>query len=213
MREVATTAGTARLRLSGPAAPSGLAVLGHGAGGGVDSADLLALAAELTALGFLVARVEQPYRVAGRRAPPAAAALDAAFQEAIGDLTSRFSGLPLVTGGRSLGARVACRTAGAVGARAVACLAFPLHPPGRPERSRLAELIGTAAPVIVVQGERDPFGGPGEFPDGLNLVAVAGADHALRAASTGDALAATARFLRERAPARAPRESAAGFRR
>jgi predicted alpha/beta-hydrolase family hydrolase len=210
--DVATTAGTARLRLSGPAAPSGLAVLGPGAGGGVDSADLLALTVELTALGFLVARVEQPYRVAGRRAPAAAAVLDAAFQEAVGDLTSRFAGLPLVTGGRSLGARVACRTAGAVGARAVACLAFPLHPPGRPERSRLAELIGAAAPVIVVQGERDPFGAPGEFPDGMNLVAVPGADHALRSA-TGDAFASVARFLRDRAPAGTRRESTAGFRR
>lgn len=159
------------------AGAQGLAVLTHGAGGGVEAADLQALAAQLESYGFSVALVEAPYRVAGRRAPQPVAALDRAFREVVAVL--RGSGA-LVTGGRSLGARVACRTAADLGARAVIALAFPLHPPGRPERSRAGELAGAGVPVVVVQGERDPFGAPGELPPVSKLLAAPGADHALR---------------------------------
>lgn len=158
--------------------PVALAVLTHGAGGGVGAADLRAVAGALAAHGLLVALLEQPYRVAGRRAPPAAGVLDAGFAEATRALAARWP-LPLVTGGRSLGARVACRTAGPLGARVVVALAFPLHPPGRPDRSRAGELSASAAPVVVAQGERDPFGGPGELPPVAHLIPVPAATHSL----------------------------------
>jgi len=154
-------------------------VLGHGAGGGVEAPDLVAVAAAAQELGWTVARVEQPYRVAGRRAPDRAPKLDEAWTEVVEALRGR-SKAPLVVGGRSSGARVACRTAAAVGAAGVVCLAFPLRPPGRPDApSRAAELIAVPMPVLVVQGERDPFGGPAELPAGPTVVAVAD-DHSLR---------------------------------
>jgi uncharacterized protein len=165
VREIETPSGPARAHVSrrGPdghgraKGPNGLAVLGHGAGGGVEAPDLLAVTQALLGLGWAVARVEQPYRVAGRRAPEAAPRLDAAWLAAVRVLRGPRRG-PLLVGGRSSGARVACRTAGDLGADAVVALAFPLHPPGRPERSRAEELGGVAAPVLVVQGDRDPFG-------------------------------------------------------
>jgi predicted alpha/beta-hydrolase family hydrolase len=153
----------------------GMLVLGHGAGGGVGAPDIQAAARVARAAGLGVALVEQPYRVAGRRAPAPAAQLDAAWTAVVEQLG--VTG-PLVAGGRSSGARVACRTAAATGAAAVMCLAFPVHPPGRPEKSRLAELDAVAVPVLVVQGESDPFGMPPPAP-GRTVVPVRG-NHSLR---------------------------------
>ncbi|HTI32903.1 MAG TPA: alpha/beta family hydrolase, partial [Miltoncostaea sp.] len=154
-------------------------MLGHGAGGGVTAPDLQAVAALATARGLLVALVEQPYRVAGRRSPPPPARLDPAWTAAVSHVAARAPGLPLVTGGRSSGARVACRTAAATGSAGVLCLAFPLQPAsgaGRPPRpSRLPELEGVPCPVLVVQGERDAFGMPPDGP-GRTVARIAG-DH------------------------------------
>lgn len=168
------------MRLHLPPAPRGGLALGHGAGGGTGAPDLAAAARAAAEEGFAVALVEQPYRVAGRRAPAPAAQLDAAWTAVLARLRAEeLAGLPLVAGGRSSGARVACRTAAATGAAGVLCLAFPLHPPGRPERSRLGELEQVGVPVLVVQGERDAFGMPPEAP-GRSVVRVRG-DHALKA--------------------------------
>jgi len=162
-----------------------LVILGHGAAGGSQAPDLSALAWTLPRAGFAVARVEQPYRAAGRRTPPAPQRLDAAWLTVVAELGARpeLAGRPLVVGGRSSGARVACRTAAATGAAAVVALAFPLRPPGRPV-SRLEELLGVPAPMLVVQGGRDAFGRgadfPAELPAGMELVEVAGADHSFR---------------------------------
>src|SRR5204863_5894088 len=124
--------------------------------------------------------VEQPYRVAGRRSPAPTHQLDAAWTAVLDRLREdELKGLPLVTGGRSAGARVACRTAAETGATAVLCLAFPVHPPGKPEKSRLGELDAVQVPVLVVQGERDPFGMPPDAPN-RTVVKVAG-DHSLKA--------------------------------
>jgi predicted alpha/beta-hydrolase family hydrolase len=162
-------------------------VLGHGAGGGIEAPDLLAVTARLGDAGWTVARVLQPYRVLGRRAPAPAAQLDVAWTEAVTRLRTAYGG-PLVVGGRSSGGRVACRTATAVGAAAVVCLAFPLRPPQRPETSRAAELALVGVPLLVVQGERDPFGSPDAFPDGVTVAGVPG-DHSLRTtAAVADAV-------------------------
>jgi predicted alpha/beta-hydrolase family hydrolase len=161
-------------------------VLGHGAGGGVEAPDLVAVTDAVHADGVSVALVEQPYRVAGRRAPAPARQLDAAWQAVIGDLAAaELAGLPLVTGGRSLGARVACRTARETNAVAVLCLAFPLLPPARrsaksaPPQSRLPELEAVPVPVLVVQGDRDRFGMPPAAAS-RTVVQVPG-DHGLKA--------------------------------
>jgi hypothetical protein len=198
---VQTPHGPAHVHLHAVAAPAAALVLGHGAGGGVGAPDLVAATRAANAAGLTVALVEQPYRVAGRRSPAPAAQLDAAWLAAIESLRAReLAGLALVAGGRSAGARVACRTAAAAAAVAVLCLAFPVHPPGKggdPAKSRLGELDGVKVPVLVVQGESDPFGMP---PDrrGRKVVRIAG-DHSLRAAgAVQDAVAAwleRARFL------------------
>jgi predicted alpha/beta-hydrolase family hydrolase len=163
----------------------GTLVLGHGAGGGASAPDLVAVAHAAAAEGWRVLRVEQPWRVAGRRIAPAPARLDVGWTAVLEHLDGdgRLTG-PLVLGGRSAGARVACRTATALGATGVLALAFPLHPPGRPEKSRAAELTGAGVPVLVVQGETDAFGGPEEVaavlagrPD-ASVYAVPG-DHSL----------------------------------
>ena len=179
VRDVQTSRGPARLHIDEPPAPSARLVLGHGAGGGVQAPDLAALAEALPRRGVAVWRVEQPWRVAGRRVAPAPAALDEAWTQLLAHVPAD---APLVLGGRSAGARVACRTAHAAAARAVVALAFPLHPPGRPEKSRAYELEAVTVPLLVVQGERDPFGRPDEIPEGprRTVVAVAG-DHALQA--------------------------------
>jgi uncharacterized protein len=170
-------------------------VLGHGAGGGVGAPDLVAATAAGNAAGMTVALVEQPYRVAGRRSPAPAHRLDAAWTAVAEQLRDgELSGLPLVAGGRSAGARVACRTAADVGAVAVLCLAFPVHPPGKagdPSKSRLGELDAVTVPVLVVQGESDPFGMPPDGPD-RTVVRVPG-NHALR--SAGPVRAAVADWL------------------
>jgi uncharacterized protein len=161
--------------------PAAALVLGHGAGGVVGAPDLVAVADAARSLGISVARVEQPYRVLGRRSPPPAHKLDAAWIAVVTQLRETvLRGVPIITGGRSSGARVACRTAGEVGAAAVLCLAFPLHPPSRrddPTKSRLPELDGVLQPTLVVQGENDPFGMP---PAGLHrTVAIVPDGHTL----------------------------------
>jgi uncharacterized protein len=176
VQDVQTPVGMARVHLARPDHPVGSLVLGHGAGGGIEAPDLQALTA-LTADGWLVALVEQPWRVAGRRIATPPAQLDTAWLSILQVLTSGRGRLPgpLVVGGRSAGARVACRTAQAVGAAAVLALSFPLHPPGRPEKSRADEAgMVTAAglPLAVVQGEKDAFGGPDEVRTALGPAAV-----------------------------------------
>ncbi|WUH91094.1 hydrolase [Streptomyces sp. NBC_00433] len=172
-----TPAGPARISWYGASRPRSVLALGHGAGGGIEAADLAALAAALPPAGVVVALVEQPWRVAGRKLAPAPATLDTAWTALWPALAA--PGLPVVAGGRSAGARVACRTAERLGAAAVLALAFPLHPPGRPESSRAAELTAAAAalPLLTVQGGHDPFGRPGEFPSGQEPVEVPYADH------------------------------------
>jgi len=179
--EIAAGAGTARVELSTPERPSVLVVLGHGAGGDSQAAVLVNLREALLAMGAAVALVDQPYRVAGRRAPDRADRLDAAMLTVVDALRDRVGGVPLVVGGKSSGARVGCRIAAAAGAAAVVALGFPLVPPGRPERSRAGEL-DAGCPVLVVQGSRDSFGTPaavrsaaGELP--VVVREVTGGDH------------------------------------
>ncbi|WP_018682322.1 alpha/beta family hydrolase [Actinokineospora enzanensis] len=177
--EIDTPHGPARVELH--CAPEGRAglLLGHGAGGGVEAPDLVAATRGATAAGVHVALVEQPYRVAGRRAPAPARQLDAAWLAVVRELSSAwFDGLPLLFGGRSSGARVACRTADAGEAVGVLCLAFPVHPPGKPDKTRQPELDEVRVPTLVVQGRTDPFGQPD--PGHLReIVGVAG-DHSLK---------------------------------
>jgi predicted alpha/beta-hydrolase family hydrolase len=188
VRTIETPVGTARMTTAPAARPWATLVLGHGAGGGVEAADLAALARHLPARGVTVVRVESPWRVAGRKVATPPPTLDAAWRAVLGDLrdapdgSDPHGGVPVVVGGRSAGARVACRTALEVGALGCLALAFPLHPPGRPDRSRLAELTGTGVPTLVVQGERDVFGGPEQFPRDERYVVrrVPWADHGLR---------------------------------
>jgi predicted alpha/beta-hydrolase family hydrolase len=177
--EITTVTGAGRADIDGPAAAATfLLVLTHGAGGGTASADLLAVRDAGLRLGAVVARVTQPYRLRGARAPGSVVAQDAAWLEIITVLRDHYPGIPLVQGGRSNGARMACRTARAVGARAVVALAFPLHPPGRPERSRVTELRDAGTDVLVVNGARDPFGIPGST-DAARVVVLPGETHAL----------------------------------
>ncbi|MEU1626289.1 alpha/beta family hydrolase [Streptomyces sp. NPDC020096] len=172
---VPTPVGEARITWYPAARPHTVLALGHGAGGGIEARDLQALAAALPPRGVTVALVEQPWRVAGKKVAPAPKTLDAAWT-ALWPALAR-PGLPVVAGGRSAGARVACRTADALGAKAVLALSFPLHPPGKPEKSRADELLGAKVPVLVVQGGRDPFGRPEEFPPGVDPVEVPYGDH------------------------------------
>jgi uncharacterized protein len=175
---IATKAGPARVELDAAASPPFLLTLTHGAGGGVEAADLLAARQAGLDLGGCVARVIQPYQVRGARAPGSAVRQDDAWLEITRKLRRRFPGVPLVQGGRSNGARVACRTAQAAGARAVLALAFPLHPPGRPDRSRAAELHEAGTDVLVINGSSDPFGVP-EPAGAIRVVVLPGATHAL----------------------------------
>ena len=176
-----TGEGAARAELDRPGGgePAFLLVLTHGAGGQPHSPDLLAVAGAALGLGGAVAMVVQPYRVKGRRAPGSPDRQDAAWAEVIAALRAADgAGLPLIQGGRSNGARVACRTARAVGARAVIALAFPLHPPGRPGLSRADELAAAGTDVLVLNGDRDPFGIP-EGSGRTRVVVLAGETHAL----------------------------------
>jgi uncharacterized protein len=190
--EIDTPAGPAWADLDrAPGRAAVLLALTHGAGAGVAAVDLLAVRDAAVAAGITVALITQPYRVAGRRTPPAPRPQDAAWATIITALRRRRglgAPLPLVVGGRSNGARVACRTAVVTGAAAVVALAYPLHPPGRPDRSRLGELAGAGVPTLVVQGDRDAFGMPPGGP-GRQLVVVPNAGHSL---TTDPAAVATA---------------------
>ncbi|MEV7507738.1 alpha/beta family hydrolase [Streptomyces sp. NPDC091201] len=177
---VDTPAGEARITWHTARRAALVLAVGHGAGGGIEARDLAALAAALPARGITVALVEQPWRVAGRKVAAAPKVLDEGWRGLWPALAK--PGPPVVAAGRSAGARVACRTAADLGAAGVLALAFPLHPPGRPEKSRAAELTGTGLPTLVVQGGRDPFGRPEEFPPPAGdtpyeLVEVAHGDH------------------------------------
>jgi predicted alpha/beta-hydrolase family hydrolase len=183
--EIDTAQGLAKAQVTDGGSRGSL-VLGHGAGGGIESADLVEVTTEAAAAGWRVVRVEQPWRVAGRRIAVAPPKLDAAWTAVLARLrTDGVLAGPLVLGGRSAGARVACRTAGAEQADGVLALAFPLHPPGRPEKSRAGELTGVTVPICVVQGETDAMGRPEAIAAVLSgranasVYAVAG-DHALK---------------------------------
>ncbi|MFB9252582.1 alpha/beta family hydrolase [Sphaerisporangium melleum] len=176
--EIMTPRGRAVVEVDEAAEPRFLFVLTHGSAGGVESPDLLAVRDATVAIGGTVARVLQPFRVAGARAPGSPARQDEAWTSITASLGEKFPGLPLVQGGRSNGARVACRTARAVGAAAVVALAFPLHPPGKPGRSRAQELREAGVDVLVVSGDRDRFGIP-ERADAARLVVLAGEGHDL----------------------------------
>jgi len=174
-REVDTQHGPARVHEHPVDDARALLVLGHGAGGGVTAPDLVTATQAANAAGIGVALVEQPYRVAGRRSAAPPHQLDTAWTAVVDAIRGD---APVLCGGRSSGARVACRTAQATGAIGILCLAFPVHPPGRPEKTRLAELDAVAVPVLVVQGARDPFGMPPEAPG--RTVAVVDGDHGLK---------------------------------
>ena len=183
MLELETPHGLARAHIHAAAEPRAALILGHGAGGGVGSRDLVTVTEAALAEGITVALVEQPYRVAGRRSPAPARQLDAAWTAVVGNLRSRnLGGLPLLVGGRSSGARVACRTAAATEAIGVLCLAFPLQPLRRATSavapSRLPELDAVMVPMLVVQGARDPFGIPPATA--TRTVARVQGDHSLR---------------------------------
>jgi hypothetical protein len=183
MIELPTPHGVARAHLTAVAAARAALVLGHGAGGGISAPDLTTAAAAAHAQGITVVLVEQPYRVAGRRSPAPAHQLDAAWLAVIATLREKqLRGLPLIVGGRSSGARVACRTAETAEAAGVLCLAFPLQPPRRagatPAASRQPELDAVTVPMLVVQGARDPFGMPRRSK--LRTVVEVDGDHSLR---------------------------------
>ncbi|GGL29559.1 alpha/beta hydrolase family protein [Planomonospora parontospora] len=188
--EIVTPHGPARAEIDPVPDPRFLLVLTHGSAGGVDAPDLLAVRDAVLGIGGLVARVTQPFRLRGARAPGSAVKQDEAWAAAVAELRRSHPGLPMVQGGRSNGARVACRTAGAVGAEAVVALAFPLHPPGRPERSRAQELRAAGVDVLAVSGDRDPFGMP-EAEDVARLVVLPGEGHDLKKdpARVGEAVA------------------------
>jgi predicted alpha/beta-hydrolase family hydrolase len=191
MIELETPHGPARAHVNEAEAPVAVLVLGHGAGGGVGAPDLKAATEAALAVDVTTILVEQPYRVAGRKSAAPAAQLDTAWRAVIEQLP--IEGLPLYVGGRSSGARVACRTSAAVGAAGVLCLAFPLHPPGRPEKTRLGELEQVTVPVLIVQGESDPFGMPPEAPN-RKVVRLKG-NHSLKSDVRG-LRAAVTEFLR-----------------
>ena len=183
---VATSLGNARLTVDVAENPHAVLWLGHGAGGGIGGADLTAIARDLPARGVTVIRHEQPWRLAGKRVAARPPVLDVGWLESLPAVRDLAAELPIVAGGRSAGARVACRTAAQVGAAGVVCLGFPLRPPGSPERSRLAELLTPEVPVLVLQGERDTFGTARQLADEaagsprVRVVVVPGADHSMK---------------------------------
>jgi hypothetical protein len=183
---VDTPAGPARITWRRAPGARCVLALGHGAGGGIDAVDLDALAAALPERAVTVALVEQPWRVAGKKIAPAPKTLDAAWTAVWPHLAAE--GPPVVAGGRSAGARVACRTAQTLGAVAVLALAYPLHPPGKPEKSRFEELAGAAAvlPLLGVQGGADTFGRPAEFPPDHRPVEVPFGDHGFKVPKRAD---------------------------
>lgn len=162
--------------------PVATLLLTHGAGTGISGRDLEALARDLPRQGITVVLFEQPWVLAGRKVATAPPTLDVGLRTAAARLRTR---TPLIVGGRSAGARCAARCATDVGAVACLALAFPLHPPGRPEKSRLGELVGAGVPTLVVQGERDAFGRPEEFPDDVEMAVLPGGDHGFRVPARG----------------------------
>ncbi len=196
--EIATPHGPARAHLRHATRPRAALLLGHGAGGSVVAPDLLAATDAAVAAGVSVARIEQPYRVAGRRSAPPAPKLDEAWLAIHAALATAdgapLAGLPLLSGGRSSGARVACRTATAIAATGVLCLAFPLHPPQRKtdteRKTRLPELEAVTVPVLIIQGDRDPFGMPPPGPARTVITVAGGHDLKAGLAEVGPAVAA-----------------------
>jgi predicted alpha/beta-hydrolase family hydrolase len=176
-RAVSTPYGDGRLDVYAGRGAVATLLLSHGAGNGVEARDLAALAEGLPRQGYSVVLFEQPWRVAGKKIASTPPTLDVALTAAARSLRTRS---PLVVGGRSAGARSAARCAVSLGAVGCLALSFPLHPPGRPERSRVQELTGAGVPTLVVQGERDPMGRPDEFPEGTDLAVVPDADHGLK---------------------------------
>lgn len=210
--EVDTPEGLGRWHLDAIPDPRAVLALGHGAGGGVAALDLTLLARELPGRGITVARFEQPWRLAGRSVAVPPPRLDVGWLAAVSALARRpeIEGRPMLAGGRSAGARVACRTADALGMVGVLCLAFPLHLPGRPERSRLAELLAPSVPRLVLQGTRDTFGSAAELRDALAgaagaptaasgkevvVVPLPGADHGFRTPARAEFRPADLRVL------------------
>ncbi|MEP6667492.1 MAG: alpha/beta family hydrolase [Nocardioidaceae bacterium] len=177
VRMVETSYGDTRLHIDRARHPAATLVLGHGAGKGEDSPDLVALAAALPRQGISVFRIEQPWHVAGKKVAARPEILDAVTVACLNVIRVR---TPIVLGGRSAGARVACRQARGLGAVGCVALAFPLHPPGRRESTRLPELLGAGLATFVVQGENDAFGSPDEFPEDIELTAIPDADHAFK---------------------------------
>ena len=182
-RTIPTPHGDARLEVHRSAEPMATVLLTHGAGGGIEAPDLQALASELPRLGITVELLEMPWRVAGRKLAPRPAVLDECLMAAGAALRPR---TPRVVGGRSAGARAAARCATALRAEGYLALAFPLHPPGKPEKSRVEELEGAGVPTLVIQGERDPFGRPDEFPQDVDLTVVPLADHSFHVPRKGE---------------------------
>ncbi|HEY9293892.1 MAG TPA: alpha/beta family hydrolase [Microlunatus sp.] len=201
--EVDTPQGPGRFYLRDAETPQALLIMGHGAGGGVDAVDLSVLASRLPSHGITVARFEQPWRTAGKKVASPPPKLDIAWNAAVPRLlVEQPDGLPYFFGGRSAGARVACRTAPEFDlVRGVVCCAFPLHPPGRPERSRADELLGAGVPRLVLQGERDTFGGTDEVraatadDPAIKIVKVPGADHSMKTTKNGPITPAELREL------------------
>lgn len=179
---VPTPHGDARLVRDRSRHPIATLLLAHGAGAGIESRDLAALASDLPRQGISVVRVEQPWVAAGKKVAPRPEVLDECFVIAANKLRVR---TPLVVGGRSAGARSAARTAHTLGASAYLALSFPLHPPGKPEKSRLDELTSVDLPTLIVQGERDAFGAPEEFPPDHDLTLVPDADHGFKVPKQG----------------------------
>ena len=182
-RRVDTPHGEGRLVVDQARSPIATLLLSHGAGNGIDTRDLTALAERLPRNGVTVVRFEQPWKVAGRKVASPPATLDAGLVAAANRLRTR---TPLVVGGRSAGARSAARCAQRLAASGCLALAFPLHPPGKPEKSRLDELRGSRVPTLVIQGERDTFGRPDEFPGDTDLAVVPAADHGFKVPARGD---------------------------
>jgi predicted alpha/beta-hydrolase family hydrolase len=180
---ITTPQGPGRLVTSRGRRPFATLLLSHGAGAGIDTPDLQALARHLPRHGITVCLFEQPWKVAGRKVAGAPSTLDEAFVAAADRMRVR---TPLVVGGRSAGARSAARTAFRLGAVGCLALAFPLHPPGKPDRSRVQELQQARVPTLVVQGERDAFGGPEDFPPQTEMVVVPAADHSFKVPARGD---------------------------
>lgn len=182
-RRIDTPHGEGRLVTVRARSPFATVLLSHGAGNGIDTVDLQAIARHLPRNGISVVLFEQPWRVAGRRVATAPSTLDDGLIAAANQLRTR---TPLVVGGRSAGARSAARCAYRLGASGCLALAFPLHPPGHPEKSRLDELRKARVPTLVVQGERDTMGRPESFPAGVDLAVVPAADHSFRVPARGD---------------------------